>query len=219
MGAPDVFVIVASESTRNERSTRRPGEARCGTWPARSGSSGPTEPGMTVDAGRSVWAAVVGTNPGRLIAARATTRREGGAGAGSRRHVIRARILARIVQIDPPILPTMASGTVSDAFLAAIRHALPGLRLLTDAADRESYRRDETAYLPSRAARRRGPADGDGRGRPSGAPVRRVRRPDRAARRGLGAERRRDRHRGRPDHRLHGDGPHPRDRRRRTCAS
>ena len=33
------------------------------------------------------------------------------------------------------------------AFLAAIRDALPGLRLLTDEVDRESHRRDETAYL------------------------------------------------------------------------
>ena len=33
------------------------------------------------------------------------------------------------------------------ALLAAIRAALPDLRLLTDAADREAYRNDETAYL------------------------------------------------------------------------
>ncbi len=43
----------------------------------------------------------------------------------------------------------MASGTVSDAFLAAIRERLPAVRLLTDEADRETYRRDETAYLPA----------------------------------------------------------------------
>ncbi|MEX1172326.1 MAG: FAD-linked oxidase C-terminal domain-containing protein [Chloroflexota bacterium] len=43
----------------------------------------------------------------------------------------------------------MASGTVTDAFTAAVRGALPDLRLLTDALDRESYRRDETAYLPA----------------------------------------------------------------------
>lgn len=41
----------------------------------------------------------------------------------------------------------MASGIVNDAFLADVRAALPGLRLLTDGVDRESYRRDETAYL------------------------------------------------------------------------
>ncbi|MHB8672315.1 MAG: FAD-binding oxidoreductase [Candidatus Limnocylindrales bacterium] len=35
------------------------------------------------------------------------------------------------------------------AFLDAIRSALPGLVLLTEAVDRESYRRDETAYLAS----------------------------------------------------------------------
>ncbi len=33
--------------------------------------------------------------------------------------------------------------------LRAIESELPGLRLLTDAIDRESYRRDETAYLPT----------------------------------------------------------------------
>jgi glycolate oxidase len=41
----------------------------------------------------------------------------------------------------------MATGTVTDAFLGAIRDRLPALRLLTNEADRESYRRDETAYL------------------------------------------------------------------------
>jgi glycolate oxidase len=34
-----------------------------------------------------------------------------------------------------------------EAFLAAIRHELPSARLLTDEADREPYRLDETAYL------------------------------------------------------------------------
>jgi glycolate oxidase len=37
--------------------------------------------------------------------------------------------------------------TVLGAFLDALRHALPDLRLMTDVADRESYRLDETAYL------------------------------------------------------------------------
>ena len=41
----------------------------------------------------------------------------------------------------------MASGTVTDAFLADVRARIPGLRLLDDPADRESYRRDETSYL------------------------------------------------------------------------
>ncbi len=41
----------------------------------------------------------------------------------------------------------MASGTVDAPFLAAVHDRLPGLRLLDDVADRESYRRDETAYL------------------------------------------------------------------------
>jgi glycolate oxidase len=39
------------------------------------------------------------------------------------------------------------AATVQAAFLDAVRTALPGLRLLTDEIDRESYRRDETAYL------------------------------------------------------------------------
>ncbi len=43
----------------------------------------------------------------------------------------------------------MASGTVTEAFLDAVRARLPDLRLLTDEADRETYRRDETAYLPA----------------------------------------------------------------------
>ncbi len=34
-----------------------------------------------------------------------------------------------------------------EALIAAIRSSLPSLKLLTDPADRESYRRDETAYL------------------------------------------------------------------------
>jgi glycolate oxidase len=41
----------------------------------------------------------------------------------------------------------MATGTVTDAFLDAVRARIPALRLLTDEADRETYRRDETAYL------------------------------------------------------------------------
>jgi glycolate oxidase len=43
----------------------------------------------------------------------------------------------------------MASGTVTDAFIDAVHARVPGLRLLTDEADRETYRRDETAYLPA----------------------------------------------------------------------
>ena len=37
--------------------------------------------------------------------------------------------------------------SVRSAFLDAVRAALPDLQLLTDEIDRESYRRDETAYL------------------------------------------------------------------------
>ena len=43
----------------------------------------------------------------------------------------------------------MASGSVDLAFLEAVRNRLPGLRLLADESDRETYRRDETAYLPT----------------------------------------------------------------------
>jgi glycolate dehydrogenase FAD-linked subunit len=43
----------------------------------------------------------------------------------------------------------MASGIVTDAFVADVRARLPGLRLLTDPVDRASYRHDETAYQPS----------------------------------------------------------------------
>ncbi len=43
----------------------------------------------------------------------------------------------------------MATGTVTDPFLDAIRSRMPGLRVLTDATDRETYRRDETEYLPA----------------------------------------------------------------------
>jgi len=41
----------------------------------------------------------------------------------------------------------MASGVVTPEFLAAVRAALPDLRLLTETGDRETYRRDETPYL------------------------------------------------------------------------
>lgn len=40
-----------------------------------------------------------------------------------------------------------ASRDAGGALLEAIGHALPNLRLLTDASDREAYRNDETAYL------------------------------------------------------------------------
>jgi glycolate oxidase len=43
----------------------------------------------------------------------------------------------------------MATRTVTEAFLDAARARVPGLRILTDEADRETYRRDETAYLPA----------------------------------------------------------------------
>ena len=43
--------------------------------------------------------------------------------------------------------PPTTDPAVLDALLGALRAALPDLRVLTDAADRESYRLDETAYL------------------------------------------------------------------------
>ena len=43
----------------------------------------------------------------------------------------------------------MARAVVTPAFIEAIRARLPDLRLLTEVADRESHRADETAYLPT----------------------------------------------------------------------
>ncbi|HSL75625.1 MAG TPA: FAD-linked oxidase C-terminal domain-containing protein [Candidatus Limnocylindrales bacterium] len=43
----------------------------------------------------------------------------------------------------------MASGTVTQPFIDALSARVPHLRVLTDESDRESYRRDETAYLPA----------------------------------------------------------------------
>src|SRR5688500_6098915 len=49
----------------------------------------------------------------------------------------------------PPTLAAMATGSVTEPFLDAVRTRIPGLRELTDATDRETYRRDETEYLPA----------------------------------------------------------------------
>jgi glycolate oxidase len=43
----------------------------------------------------------------------------------------------------------MASGIVTPEFLAAIAARLPSLRVLGDPADRETYRRDETPFIPT----------------------------------------------------------------------
>jgi glycolate oxidase len=43
----------------------------------------------------------------------------------------------------------MAAGTVTEPFLDAVRSRIPGLHLLVDSVDRETYRRDETPYLPA----------------------------------------------------------------------
>src|SRR5436309_1543048 len=47
----------------------------------------------------------------------------------------------------PRTISEMQTATAIDALLADARSELPDLRLLTDVADRESYRLDETAYL------------------------------------------------------------------------
>jgi len=53
---------------------------------------------------------------------------------------------ATLAPMNPP--PT-ADGSSADGFAAALVGELPGMRVLTDAADVESYRFDETAYLPA----------------------------------------------------------------------
>ena len=67
--------------------------------------------------------------------------------------------------------------------LRAIAARLPDLRLLTDPADRESYRRDETAYLAAGLPLAVALPVETARGRRARPAVRRARRPDRAARR------------------------------------
>jgi len=51
--------------------------------------------------------------------------------------------------VTAPSIPNAPSDAARSAFLAAVRAALPDLKLLDDAADRESYRNDETSYLKS----------------------------------------------------------------------
>ena len=48
---------------------------------------------------------------------------------------------------DRAVDPNAPSDAARSAFLAAVRAALPDLRLLEDPVDREGYRNDETAYL------------------------------------------------------------------------
>jgi glycolate oxidase len=48
----------------------------------------------------------------------------------------------------PTVVPSVTRAQ-GEALLTDIRSRLPGLRLLTDPIDRESHRRDETAYLPA----------------------------------------------------------------------
>ena len=90
-------------------------------------------------------------------------------------HVVEPAVAPR------PIAPLDEAAAA--AFLAAIRDALPGLRLLTDEVDRESHRRDETP-ISRPACRSRSPCPTDDRrGRRARPPVRRARRADRPARR------------------------------------
>jgi len=49
--------------------------------------------------------------------------------------------------VTAPSIPNAPSDAARSAFLAAVRAALPDLKLLDDANDRESYRNDETSYL------------------------------------------------------------------------
>ena len=144
-------------------------------------------------------------------------RRDGPSGAWAstesypRRSTRRSRTFVRCRRLHCRAWPAAPSATPSSRRSATSSR---GLRLLTDEADRESYRRDETAYLPTGLPGAVALPDRDGPGRRARPALRRVRRPDRAARRGLGPERRRGRHRRRADDRLHRDGPDPRDRRR-----
>jgi glycolate oxidase len=55
--------------------------------------------------------------------------------------------MRRLGLVTAPSIPNAPSDAARSAFLAAVRAALPDLKLLDDPADRESYRSDETAYL------------------------------------------------------------------------
>ena len=81
----------------------------------------------------------------------------------------------------PPTLTAMATGIVTEPFLDAVRARIPGLRVLTDATDRETYRRDETAYLPAGLPGAVALPTETAAGRRARPGLRRVRRPDRAA--------------------------------------
>jgi glycolate dehydrogenase FAD-linked subunit len=52
-----------------------------------------------------------------------------------------------MVARPPRLTFLMAAGIVSEPFLDAVRGRVPGLRLLTESADRETYRRDETPFI------------------------------------------------------------------------
>ena len=49
----------------------------------------------------------------------------------------------------PPVVPPAVRPAATAALVAGIGRRLPGLRLLVDPTDRESYRRDETSYAPA----------------------------------------------------------------------
>src|SRR6266850_599694 len=58
-----------------------------------------------------------------------------------------ARAVSTLSVMTAPSLQPTAASPAQARFLAAVRDALPALRLLEDPADRASYRTDETAYL------------------------------------------------------------------------
>ena len=64
-----------------------------------------------------------------------------------RRRCIGASLARPGFTASPRLVGMTEVAPVTDALVGAIRNRLPELRLLTDAVDRESYRRDETAYL------------------------------------------------------------------------
>src|SRR5438876_3533777 len=136
-----------------------------------------TEPGWSAAGARAEAGTTEAETGAASAAAAATDDLEGAEAAGGAAHdaatatkpKTRASARGRIGRIVPAvrpasrgslvaptrILPAMAappavavpSEAVRSAFLEAVRASLPDLRLLTDPVDRESYRRDETAYL------------------------------------------------------------------------
>ena len=123
-----------ARTARRQGRPARPGRTRQGEQPARRrrGGSG-TWPHRTFGECRSVdppidW----GDGDDRII------------GLASRPGV---RPATRRAATSPRRTRTSPAAVVGSRLLAAIRAELPGLRLLNDPTDRETYRNDETAYL------------------------------------------------------------------------